>query len=287
MKKILSLFFLTFVFFNFPLFAMTGLWEDGEFLNLSNVCIVSEKGETNLTPGGRQRPGTSIDEIINTYITPNKDRLSKVRIIDLSLNNMSTSVLDKFVSVLEKHGLWDMFSSVQLVLLSHNNIDRNVAPTLKRFLELNKERGQPVTFPYIYIVQTPIDNKNVRSLSECLKNPDKRLNEVPSLIPHLVFLKKQYVWHALNRVQVYHDMVKSHDLPKEWADIHNAYYSSRVLVDFERFHKNLKGAFLHNFVRISLEDPARSSKDNLSKDEVETLAKLVGNLSITSSLTQE
>ena len=130
MNKFLKFFIVYFFIIGSPLLAGRGLLENGQFLDLSDLCIVSHNGSRNLTPGGTQRSGISVEEVVDTYIAPHVEHLSKVRILDLSTNNMPPEVLSQFVTVLEQREFWGQFRSVELVLLAHNTITAETAPVL-------------------------------------------------------------------------------------------------------------------------------------------------------------
>ncbi len=278
MNKILNLFIVYFFIINSPLLAGRGLLEDGQFLDLSDLCIVSNNGGSNLTPGGTQRSGISVEEVVDTYIAPNVEHLSKVRVLDLSTNNMPHEVLSRFVTVLKERKFWDQFRSVELVLLAHNTITAETAPVLIRFLELYRQEQRSVGFPYINIVHTPSDRKDVRNLAQALKSGSQSLTETPPLMSHLIFLQKKYVWHVENRVQVYKDMVRTKDLPSNWLAIHKGYYQSRVFHDVVRFRRNIRDLSFRETVRQSYERSRTPGKDPLSEQQLEELARLIGQI---------
>lgn len=290
MNKFLKLFIVCFFIISPPLLAGKGLLENGQFLDLSDICIVARSGGHNLTPGGTQRNGTSVEEVVDTYIAPHVEHLSKVRILDLSTNNMPPEVLSQFVTVLEQREFWSQFRSVELVLLSHNTITAETAPVLTRFLELYRQEQRSVGFPYINIVHTPSDKKDIKSIAQALKSGSQPLTEAPPLMSHLIFLQKNYVWHAENRVQVYRDMVRTNNLPSNWLAIHRGYYQSRVFNDVVRFRRNIRDLSFRETVRQSHERTRTSGEDPLSEQQLEELTRLVGQITLSplpSSITDQ
>ncbi|MBY0293244.1 MAG: hypothetical protein K2W92_08175 [Alphaproteobacteria bacterium] len=278
--------FASLLFFIPPLQAVKGLSENGEILDLSNICITAQKGVKSRSPGGWKKPGRSVDEIVEEYIDPHKEQLSKVQVIDLSSNNLTDDILNLFVTSLQQKNVWELLKSVRLVCLENNSFTAEVAPTLTQLLNLNSEEKEDNPFPYISILDTPIALSNVNKLARKLKGID---HQAPALMSHLVFMKQSYVWHAENRVQAYHTMMKSYELPSSWASIQKAYYKSAPYRDLIAYRNQQEHKSWVNFVSQSLErhSPLREepsviidSATQLDTSEIEKLAEFVGNLSL-------
>ncbi|MBY0272305.1 MAG: hypothetical protein K2X02_02655 [Alphaproteobacteria bacterium] len=281
MRIILVLIYL--LFFSPPLHAIKGLSESGEILDLSDICITVQKGERPRSPGGWKRPGRPVDEIIDEYIEPHRDQLSKVKVIDLSSNNLTGEVLNFFVLSLQNKSLWDLFKNVQLVCLENNSFSAEVAPTLAKFLSLYGEEGEDKTFPYISIVNTPVSLSNVNKLARKLKEISPP--HLPPLMAHLIFMKKYYVWHAEKKIQTYHTMVKSQDLPLKWNSIQRGYYKSTPYQRLASYRNQQRDKDWVTFVSHSLSQYSPSGQEASSStgvvkpietSEIEALAKIVG-----------
>ncbi len=279
----ISLVLISLLFFSPPLQAIKGLSENGEILDLSDICMTIHKGERAVSPGGWKRPGRSADEIIDEYIEPHKDQLSKVKVIDLSSNNLTENVLNFFVFSLQNRSLWELFKNVQLVCLENNSFNAEVAPVLTKFLSLYSEEGGDQTFPYISIVNTPVSLSNVNKLARKLKEASPP--HLPSLMAHLIFMKKYYVWHAEKKIQTYHTMVKSQELPLRWSSIQRNYYKSTPYQCLASYRRQQRDKDWVKFVSHSLSQyspsgqEASSSTNNvkpIETSEIEALAKIVG-----------
>ncbi|MBY0273665.1 MAG: hypothetical protein K2X02_09740 [Alphaproteobacteria bacterium] len=249
---------------------------------MSDICITVHKGEKALSPGGWKRPGRSAYEIIDEYIEPNRDRLSKIKVIDLSSNNLTEDVLDFFVLSLQNKSLWELFKSVQLVCLENNSFNAVVAPTLTKFLSLYSEEGEGKTFPYISIVNTPVSLSNVNKLARKLKEASPP--HLPPLMAHLIFMKKSYVSQAERKVQTYHTMVKSRELPLRWSAIQRSYYNSPPYHCLASYRSQQRDKEWVEFVSHSLsQSPSGQEASSSTGDvkpieasEIEALAKIVG-----------
>ncbi len=282
----ISLFLIYLLFFSPPLQAVKRLSETGEILDLSDICITIHKGERALSPGGWKRPGRSADEIIDEYIEPHRDRLSRVKVIDLSSNNLTEDVLNFFVLSLQNKSLWELFKSVQLVCLENNSFNAEVAPTLTKFLSLYNEDGGDKAFPYISIVNTPVSLSNVNKLARKLKEASSP--HLPPLMEHLIFIKKYYVRQAEKKVQTYHRMVKSQELPLRWNFIQRNYYKStpyQRLVSYrsQQRNKNWVKFVSYSLSQYSPSEQETSSSTGITKpietSDIEALAKIVGSFS--------
>jgi uncharacterized protein YnzC (UPF0291/DUF896 family) len=278
----IAFFLISLFFFSPPLQAAKGLSGSGEILDLSDICITIKKGERLLSPGGWKRPGRSADEIIDEYIEPHRDQLSKVKVIDLSSNNLTEDVLDFFVLSLQNKSLWELFKNVQLVCLENNSFSAEVAPILTKFLSLYSEEGEGKTFPYISIINTPVSLSNVNKLARKLK--ETSLPHLPPLMTHLIFMKKYYVWHAEKKIQTYHTMVKSQELPLRWNFIQRSYYKStpyQCLASYrsQQRDKNWVEFVSHSLSQYSSSGQESSSSTGIEPSDIEALAKIVGSFS--------
>ena len=275
--------FSSLLFFVPPLQAGKGLSENGEILDLSNICITAQKGMKSRSPGGWKKPGRSVDEIVEEYIEPHKEQLSKVQIIDLSSNNLTDDILGSFVTSLQQKNVWVLFKSVQLVFLENNSFTAEVAPTLTQLLSLNSEEKEDKPFPYISILNTPVSLSKVNKIASKIKRIDR---QVSPLMSHLVFMKQSYIWHAENRVKTYHNMVKLYDLPPNWASIQRAYYTSSPYKDLVAYKSQRVNQSWVDFVSQSLAQSSPSREETLviidesDTPEIEKLAEFVGNLSL-------
>jgi hypothetical protein len=235
-------------------------------------------------PGGWQKPGLSVEEVIDEYIEPNKNQLSTVRILDLSYNNLTDESLAFFVMFLKQRNLWELLKDIQLVCLENNNFTPEVSLTLKELLGLynrNDEREDKV-FPYISIVNTPVALSKVNKLARKLKGSSYK---TPPLMEHLIFMREYYIWHAENKVRTYHNMVKAKELPQNWVSIQKGYYKSpsyKGLIYYSSLHKDKSRM---SFVKSSLSQPLPSAQEDsdITLFEVEKLAKVVGALSLKAS----
>ncbi|MBY0502129.1 MAG: hypothetical protein K2P93_09060 [Alphaproteobacteria bacterium] len=270
--------------FSFPSQAMKGFSENGDVLDLSNICIISQKGAMSSSPGGWQKPGLSVEEVIDEFIEPNKNQLSTVQILDLSSNNLTDDSLASFVMSLKIRSLWELLKDVQLVCLENNNFTHEVSFTLKELLELynkNDEREDKV-FPYISIVNTPVALSKVNKLARKLKGAPSQPHP---LMEHLIFMREYYIWHAENRVRTYHNMVKARELPQNWVSIQRGYYKSSSYKGLISYRNQQKDKSWMSFVKSSLSQPLPSAQEesDITALEVEKLAKVVGALSLKAS----
>ena len=278
--------FASLLFFIPSLQAVKGLSENGEILDLSNICITAQKGVKSRSPGGWKKPGRSVDEIVEEYIEPHKEQLSKVQVIDLSSNNLTDDILGFLVTSFKEKNVWELFKNVQLVCLENNCFTADIAPTLTQFLNLNSEEKEDKIFPYISILNTPVSLSKVNKLARKIKGIDR---QVPTLMSHLVFMKQYYIWHAENRVQTYHTMMKTYELPSNWASIQKTYYNSAPYKNLIAYRNQQEQKKWVNFVSQSLaqhsplrEEPSDiiDSATQLDTPEIEKLAEFVGNLSL-------
>lgn len=233
----------------YPIFS-----EDGKIIDLSNKEICLPEGATHISSyNGNGQHTNKVQEIIkeiekqaqpdypkNTNIDEEKvrEKLSKVVVIDLRNNSITSECLKYLVEQLKKKDYWSYLKKVRLIDLCYNkNLDEKAASTILEIINVGKNNLNKIyegtknypskikNRPIINLVGTKLSLKNIEGLLREINNisPADSARSL-DISKHLIFLGRNYYKKALTESHYYQPMIATSLLCSNALEIHSSFY---------------------------------------------------------------
>lgn len=196
---------------------------------------------------------TLSDEILNDYLdlrelsndkrlfklSKNRDRFKNLKILDLSASNLTSKEFNEIT----KYYRPESFNELEILDLSYNSLDNTIALSLV-------EWARYLVNGYIILTDTPLKLRNIKLLASEIRDNTILLQ----MIEKLIFIPKNYLFVAKNKVSIYESFVKYRWMPKKWAEIHEKFYKEYTdkLIDRKKVQHTVSDGRDRVFVRSIL-----------------------------------